>query len=139
MIRRAGPEDRATLLTLTAEFYQVDDHPFDMSVVEAGVDPLLANDEYGIVLITDDGYAVVTWSYSLESGGRDALLDELYVRRRSRGIGSSLIEAIFSEMRARGLRRIFLETEPSNQEARSFYQRHGFRIEDSVWMAADIG
>lgn len=26
------------------------------------------------------GYAIVTWGYSLESGGREALLDEIYLK-----------------------------------------------------------
>jgi ribosomal protein S18 acetylase RimI-like enzyme len=140
VIRRAGLEDLDPLLELIREFYFVDHHRWDEDVVRAGLEPLLTSDDHGVVLIAEvGGYAVITWSWSVESGGRDVLLDELYVRDRGAGSGSEMIRAVFAEMQARGLRRIFLETETSNDRARSFYEKHGFEAEDSVWMLADIG
>lgn len=138
-IRRAGPPDRDGLLELIAEFYEIDGHPFDRATVVRGLVPLLESDEHGIVLLSEDGYAVLVWSYSLESGGRDALLDEIYVRRRGQGTGRALMERVFAEMAERGLTRVFLETEPDNERARAFYSRLGFRSEESVWMVADLG
>lgn len=84
-------------------------------------------------------YAAVVWSYSIESGGPDAMLDEIYVRERGGGSGRRLMEAVFSELRARGISRLFLETETANQRARAFYERLGFKTEDSVWMHIDLG
>lgn len=143
MIRPATSDDADRLVMLIEEFYEIDGHPFDVPLVEVGLAPLLESDEQGVVLVSDDGelngYAVLTWGYSLESGGRDALLDELYVRRRGQGVGESLMEAVFAEMRGRGVRRIFLETERENDRARTFYERLGFVVEDSVWLSADIG
>lgn len=143
MIRRAGSADQTALLELIAEFYEIDGHPFDRSTVVAGLLPLLESDRYGVVVVAGDGefdgYAAVVWSYSIESGGPDALLDEIYVRRRSQGIGRRLMDAVFDEVRTRGMRRVFLETEPANQHARDFYQGLGFEVEDSVWMLADLG
>jgi GNAT superfamily N-acetyltransferase len=96
-----------------------------------------------VVLLADGdppiGYAAVVWSYSIESGGPDALLDEIYVRRRGMGVGRRLMEEVFREVRARGMRRVFLETGAGNALARSFYSDLGFEVEDSVWMVADIG
>ena len=40
--------------------------------------------------------------------------------------------------RARGGHRIFLETEATNDAARRLYARHGFVVEDSIWMAKDL-
>lgn len=144
MIRRARSADETALLELIGEFYEIDGHAFDGETVVAGLGPLLQSDQYGLVLVADDGgpldgYAAIVWSYSIESGGRDALLDEIYVRRRSRGIGRLLMEAVFAEVRSRGMRRVFLETEPANQRARDFYAGLGFEVEDSIWMLADIG
>lgn len=127
------------MLALISEFYEVDDHPFDQETVLRGLVPLLESDEHGVVLLADDGYAVLVWSYSLESGGRDALLDEIYVREQGRGTGKALMESVFAEMRERDIRRIFLETEAENDRARAFYSRLGFEIEDSVWMSAHLG
>lgn len=106
--------------------------------------PLLEDDRFGEVWVVGgeeglDGYAVVTWSYSIESGGRDALLDEVYARHRGSGIGSALLERVIASARDRSMSLLFLETERYNEAARRLYRRHGFVDEDSVWMSLDLG
>ncbi len=142
-VRRATGDDLASLLPLVAEFCAVDGHDYDEQVVLAGLVPLLEaeheGDIAGQVWVAEDdgaitGYGVLTWGWSLESGGRDALLDELYVRGRGRGAGRALLEAIVVAARDGGASRVFLETEDSNRAARRFYSRAGFEVEDSVWM-----
>lgn len=136
LLRRAGPADQALLLTLIREFYTIDHHTYDEAMLRRALAPLLQSDEHGVVWLLEDGsgYAVVTWSYSLESGGRDALLDEIFVRQRDAGLGSQLLQAILADLRERGLSRMFLETERQNARVRRFYARHGFQEENSVWM-----
>ena len=121
----------------------LDGHAFDAARVEPALRPLLDGDELGVVHLVEEegwalGYAVVTWGYSLESGGRDALIDEIYVRDRGEGVGSSLLAAILEDVKARGLTRLTLETENDNEGARRFYTRHGFLAEDSLWMSLDL-
>jgi ribosomal protein S18 acetylase RimI-like enzyme len=45
-----------------------------------------------------------------------------------RGIGSSLMDAIISEARRSGCRRVWLTTTNDNLDALRFYQRRGFRL-----------
>jgi GNAT superfamily N-acetyltransferase len=143
MIRRATVGDRTALLALIEAFCEIDRHPYDRQRVVTALDPLLLDDSYGQVWVVDDsvhvvGYAVLTWSYSLESGGRDCILDELFVTPRSEGLGSELLEAVMSEARRAGAGAMFLETERHNQRVRAFYGRHGFDAEDSVWMSRTL-
>jgi GNAT superfamily N-acetyltransferase len=142
VIRRARAADLDVLLPLVAEFYSVDGHRHDEGIVRRALGPLLEDDSYGVVwLIGADppgGYAVVTWSYALESGGRDALLDELYVRDRGRGAGGEAFREILEDCRQRGLTRMFLETEIANERGRAFYAHHGFAVEESIWMSRDL-
>ncbi|OAN40102.1 GNAT family N-acetyltransferase [Mycolicibacterium iranicum] len=144
MIRRAGVEDAAGLIPLIREFYDIDGHPYDAERVESGLMPLLRDDRYGHVwiAISDDdstlGYAVVTWSWSLESGGLDCILDEIYVRARGSGLGGILLEHAADEARAFGAAAMFLETEIPNDGARRFYTRHGFAADNSVWMSRSL-
>ena len=143
MIRRAGRADLPVVLELSKEFCVLDGHAFDAVRVEPALRTLLDGDEHGVVHLVEEegwalGYAVVTWGYSLESGGRDALIDEIYVRDRGSGVGSSLLAAILDDVRARGLARLTLETERDNEGARRFYTRHGFLAEDSLWMSLDL-
>ena len=136
--RLATPTDLAELLDLVREFCAVDRHDFDETHVRNALIPLLESDRHGLVWLVGqpaEGYAVVTWGYSLESGGPDALLDEIYVRERGSGRGSDLLRQILRDLESRGLRRIFLETERHNKAVRRFYIRHGFEEESSIWMS----
>lgn len=143
-IRRAVPTDLDAVTRLVREFYEVDRHEFDEAVVRRALEPLLVDDTFGqvwVVAVDDDpvaGYAVLTWGYSIESGGRDVLLDELYLRRRGSGLGSAFLATVLDAAARAGARRVFLETERHNERVRAFYARLGFHTEDSVWMSRDL-
>ena len=141
MIRRGRLDDLDLLAKFSAEFNEVDGHDHDEARVRAALTPLLRNDELGIVYLFGEppnGYAVVTWGYSIESGGRDALLDEIYLRPRGQGLGGAAFEEVLNDLRRRGIPRIFLETESSNTRVRTFYTRHGFQEDDSIWMSREL-
>ena len=128
------------MLTLVSEFCVTDQHTFDPDRVTRALVPLLEDDEHGVVYLVDNeqGYVVITWGYSLESGGREALIDEIYLRRRGQGLGSKVMDALFDDMAARGVVTMFLETETHNRRARRFYARQGFVEDDSIWMSRQI-
>jgi GNAT superfamily N-acetyltransferase len=140
-VRRAAPSDLDALLPLVAEFCAIDGHEYEPDRVVRALEPLLVGDDLGHVWVLDGGsgqppagYAVVTWGHSLEAGGREALLDEIYVRDRNEGAGALLLDAALDGAREAGAGRCFLETESANTAVRRFYGRHGFVVEDSVWM-----
>ena len=128
------------MLTLVSEFCVTDQHTFDPDRVTRALVPLLEDDAHGVVYVADNeqGYVVITWGYSLESGGREALIDEIYLRRRGQGLGSKVMDALFDDMAARGVVKMFLETETHNHRARRFYARQGFDEDDSIWMSRQI-
>jgi GNAT superfamily N-acetyltransferase len=137
-VARARPGDEGELLALIAEFYAIDRHPFDEARLRASLPPLLEDDRYGVVWKVGApavGYAVITWGYSLESGGAEALIDEIYLRDRGQGLGSLLLRRIIADCRERGFKRMFLETERHNARVRKLYARAGFSEDDSVWMS----
>jgi len=139
-IRLARPADLDMLVDLHRAFCDADRHPFDVDRARTAFGPLLRDDRWGAVWLAapDAGYAVLTWGWSIEAGGAEAVLDELFVRDRRHGIGSALIEQLVDDGRLRGLVRIFLETESHNDGARSFYGRHGFTVDDSIWMSREL-
>ncbi|KJK43986.1 hypothetical protein UK23_31040 [Lentzea aerocolonigenes] len=134
-LRRAIRSDLPLLDEMIREFYRIDQHHYDEQFVAAALVPLLENDDFGEVLLFDTGYAVVTWAYSLESGGRHAVLDEFFVRTPGKGIGGQVIEEICARCAARGMPQVVLETEKHNDLARKFYVRHGFVADDSTWFS----
>lgn len=134
----AGSQDFDVLVALIREFYAVDGHVYDPARVRASLPALLESDRYGAVWKVGDpavGYVIMTWGYSLESGGREALVDEFYLRERGRGLGTAVMQQVLEDCRGRGFTRVFLETERANTRVRGFYQRLGFEEDDSVWMS----
>jgi L-amino acid N-acyltransferase YncA len=78
-----------------------------------------------------DGYGVITWGYSLESGGRDALVDELYVRRRGAGVGSAALQQMMEAAAASGGQPCLSGNRGAPHAGALLYSRLGFRTEDS--------
>jgi ribosomal protein S18 acetylase RimI-like enzyme len=140
-LRRATPDDIPTLMSLIEAFYEADQHIFDRNRIHRALQPLLHSDEHGIVLLTttSPGYLVITWGYSLESGGREALIDEFYVSPQGQGFGSAALTALEALLPRYGVRCIFLETERHNERARRLYVRQGFSVDDSIWLSKPIG
>ena len=142
-IRRATTDDEARILDLMSGFCQSEGKTFDRDLARAGLVPLLKSDTHGTVLVAEhdnglDAYAVICWSWSVEIGGPEACLDEIYIATRGQGTGSALISAVRDACAAHGMRRIFLETESVNERARQLYRRHGYEQEDSIWMALTL-
>ena len=150
-LRRAGTDDNTLLLELIEEFCRLDHHEFDPTRVQQALRPLLVTDECGVVYLIEQsnntalqtnqrmdnvmGYSIVTWGYSIESGGREGLIDEFYLRRRGAGLGSQVFPELLRALAPYQLKVIFLETERANGAARRFYQRQGFVEDDSIWMS----
>lgn len=139
LIRNAVLADLPRLLDLGEQYCAADGAEWLPQRAEAGFAGLLDAPEHGIVLVAEVedqliGYAVVTWGWSIEAGGREALLDEMFVNAPSHGYGSALIEAVMVAAAEAGAARVFLETEANNHLAREFWLRRGFAIEESVWL-----
>ncbi len=122
--------------TFTGEFH------FDEAAVRIALTQLLADQSLGRVwLICIDerpvGYVVLTFGFSLESRGRDALIDEIYLlpEYRHRGIGRWVMGQMEVEARAEGARRIYLEVERPNVRAQAFYRQLGFEDHNRYLMS----
>lgn len=99
----------------------------------AALTPLLDGSPYGAIYLIGPprapiGYMVVCFGWSVEFGGLDAILDELYVRPgvRGRGIATESLIALPRALAEGGLRAIHLEVERENAAAKKLYARAGF-------------
>ena len=133
MIRKAGTEDRDTLVRLMREFYAETRTPFDIAEAGRAFKALLADDRLGRIWILERegspaGYGVLTVGFSMEHGGGNGFLDDLFVREEHRGfgLGRSAMDAVLAECRTRGLRALHLEVAPDNTAAMNLYRRFGF-------------
>jgi ribosomal protein S18 acetylase RimI-like enzyme len=75
------------------------------------------------------GYVVITLGYSIEYGGRDGFIDDLYLvpEVRGRGWGRLLLDFSCSQAVRVGIRTLHLEVEPDNDRATHIYRSTGFQ------------
>lgn len=142
--RRAGPTDRSALITLCAAYRKADSQPPATEAVSAALDLALEGDPlihvFMIELLEESedagehaamivGYIALSMGFSIEAGGRDAFIDELYLEPavQGRGLGKRALEFAAFTCRELGARRIRLEVERKNPRAHALYQRLGFR------------
>ncbi|HEX5659689.1 MAG TPA: GNAT family N-acetyltransferase [Polyangiales bacterium] len=133
VFRRAREHDRALLLALCAAYREADHQPAAIDEVQAAVDAALAGDPLIHLYLIDvgercAGYLAITIGYSIEVGGRDAFLDELYVEAwaRSQGIGSLAIAFAEHACAPLQVRRLCMEVEHDNPRAKQLYERLGY-------------
>lgn len=143
--KAAALDDAATFLALMREYYAYDAHEFLEEKARQALEPLLANAVYGLAWLILDaklviGYAVITFGYSLEFGGRDAFLDELYLREdyRGQGIGTRIIQHVLDVCQTHGVKALHLEVMAQNTRAQELYRRLGFELRDSRLMSKII-
>ena len=141
MIRLANQADQTALIGLLNDFAQEALAPLTTEHLTAAVTPLLRGTELGEIWVLEHeqnliGYLVIGWGWGIESGGREALIDEVFVSQphRNQGLGAQLVEAALARAKELDAKTVYLETEQSNPESRKLYQNLGFEVEDSVWM-----
>jgi GNAT superfamily N-acetyltransferase len=132
--RIAGPSDRALLERFCRGYRLADQHAEEPEIVRASLDIALRGDPSIriFVLLLDGepvGYLALSIGFSIEAGGHDAFVDEIYVEEehRSRGIGARALAMAEEECRKIGVKRLNLEVERHNTRAKSLYEREGYR------------
>jgi ribosomal protein S18 acetylase RimI-like enzyme len=135
--RIASPDDLDRLLELMREYYAFDHLAFDEPRARAAAARLLGDGSLGRAWIIERGgaavgYMVLMFGFSLEFHGRDAFLDELYVREahRGEGVGGAAIAHLEAACREHGVAALHLEVERANNRAQAVYRKLGFRDHD---------
>jgi GNAT superfamily N-acetyltransferase len=132
-VRLAAPPDLDAVLALHREFFAEDGYAFAEEESRGNLARLLAEPGLGRIFVLEAagrlaGYLVLTFGFSLEFGGNDALVDELYVTpgHRGRGLGTQALAAAEAACRALGIRTVHLVVERRKAGVRELYRRLGF-------------
>jgi GNAT superfamily N-acetyltransferase len=144
-LRKAGLQHRDLLLSLIRGLYDTEHIAFDEARAVRTLGGLLADPALGSVwMIERDGrtagYAVLTLGYSLEFGGRFAVLDELFIQEEHRGTGAGrqALARIAEICRGWGLEAVRLEVGRTNVVAQKLYRKAGFESHDrdlmTLWL-----
>ena len=145
VIRFARRRDVPALLELVREYYVFDHHAFHRQHARAALTQLIENKSLGRVWMVEDngapaGYLVLTYGFSLEFLGRDAFVDEVYLRPayRGRGWGREALRTLEKAARMAGVKAIHLEAMRGNERARRVYRRLGFARRPSDLMTKPL-
>jgi ribosomal protein S18 acetylase RimI-like enzyme len=141
--RRAVAADVPALLDLQQRFYANEGYPYDRTTMDRGMRELLADPSLGRLFAAGDpiaGYLVLTFGFSLEFGGRDAFVDELYIADASRGqgLGTLALHVAEEACREAGIGALHLEVEHANPRARALYERSGYKAHDRHLMTKRV-
>lgn len=134
-IHKAMPEDADRILPLMAAFHAEEGTETDDNHRRGALAPLLDGSPLGECFIIGPrmapiGYVVITYGWSIEFGGKDAFVDEVYLRPkvRGRGLGSEVLLAVGRYLADQGILAVHLEVDHDNQTAIAMYQKTGFEI-----------
>lgn len=128
----AGPGDAELLIAFAQAFHREDGHPLSAEGEAAlrqiaGVEPMA---RCWIIRRANEaiGYLVLTLGFSIEHGGRDGFIDDLYLipSARGAGAGSVVLDFALEEARGLGIHMLHLEVDAANDRAMSLYRSRGF-------------
>jgi len=145
LYRTAADDDVPGILELMQDYYAEDGYPFDASASGRVLLRLIADSQLGALWVATAGrrvvgYLAVTLGYSLEYGGRDAFIDELFVASdyRGAGLGRKAVELAVDYCRTRDVRALHLEVEHKRAAAARLYEKIGFERHDRALMTLSI-
>ncbi len=132
-VRPATAADVPALLALMVDFNRWEGIAWDPEHGEAPLRHLLGAPELGQVTLfqraeTAVGYALITYGYDLEFGGRDAFLTEMYLTpaARGQGLGQKLLGELLVVTGAAAVQALHLQVRPDNIAAQRLYRAAGF-------------
>lgn len=130
----AAPDHLEKLDALVAAFHHEMDITLSADARRAGISPLLDGSPHGAAYLIGPprapiGYLVITFGWSLEFGGLDGFIDEIFVRPgvRGRGIASETLLALPRALAGAGLKALHLEVDRTAEAEQRLYQRAGFK------------
>jgi GNAT superfamily N-acetyltransferase len=136
-MKKATIQDVSALVELMTEFYAEGDFPLNRGRAEEVFRQLLENENLGQVWLLEDegsvvGHLVLVWRFSLEYGGRIAVVEDLFVRPgfRRRGYAREGLLKARELCGVMGIRAMLVETGFDNPAAQQLYERVGFAVTD---------
>ncbi|HYN40211.1 MAG TPA: GNAT family N-acetyltransferase [Thermoanaerobaculia bacterium] len=131
--RAASIADEQTFLPMMEALWSHERIPFDAAAIRAALAVLFSAPVLGRIWLTlvDEavaGYAMGTWGFSTEQGGRFLLLDELFVLPafRGMGVGAATLALVEQEAEREGALAVRIEVSVENGPARELYRAAGY-------------
>lgn len=141
----AGPDELDRVEPLIAAFHAEEGITSTEAERRAAVAPLLDGSPHGAVYVIGPtrapvGYMIVTFGWSIEFGGLDGFVDELYIRPtvRGRGLATEALLTLPPALAEVGLRALHLEVDRENAAAQKLYAKAGFSARERYMLMSRI-
>lgn len=129
----AGAADMDRLLTLTAAFHAEMSIETDLELRRRALGPLLDGCPHGAIYLIGPqrapvGYVIISFGWSVEFGGLDGFVDELYIRPavRGRGMATDVLYSLPRALKDAGLMALHLEVDRADEATQRLYRRAHF-------------
>lgn len=133
ILHLAAAADLDRLLPMVAAYHAEEGIKSDEAFRRAAVQPLLEGSPHGAIWfigprMSPVGYLCASFGWSIELGGMDGFIDEIWIREkvRGRGMGSEAIAALQKALAETDLKALHLEV-ADGSPAERLYHRAGFR------------
>lgn len=141
----AGPGDLERLMGFVAAFHDEMGIKQDAAARQDALAPLLGGSPYGAAYLIGParspiGYVIVTFSWSVEFGGMDGFVDEIWLRPavRRRGIATEVLSELPKALAGAGLKALHLEVDREDESAQRIYLRAGFRPRERYMLMSRV-
>jgi ribosomal protein S18 acetylase RimI-like enzyme len=132
-LRRAATEHRELLVDFMAAFYAEAGYTLNRQHASEAFTTILSDRNLGYVWLIQSnsktvGYLVMTLVFSMEYGGLNAVVEDLFVQApfRNRGLAKKALAEMRRFCTAREIRAMSVEVGRDNLQAQGVYRRTGF-------------
>ncbi len=141
----ATEEDISDILLMMEEFNSINNYPFDKERTKTNLLQFLSDQNLGRAWTinfenSSIGYIVLAFGFSFEHNGRDAFIDELFLKSefRQKGIGKLTMDFIREEAQKLGINAVHLEVEQHNEAGSKLYRGKGFEDNGRILLTKKI-
>ena len=144
-IKKYIAKDKSDVLAMMASFNKIDGYNFDTKIGAKNLEEFSSNVSLGRLYLikfqgTNIGYIVLSFGFSFEYKGRDAFIDEFFIKPayRNKGVGSATMDFIESEAKQLNVNAIHLEVEPHNLNAQGLYLNKGYKSNNRILLTKKL-
>lgn len=141
-LQKAVLKDIPEMLDMMEHLYAIHQYRFNELQAKKNLREFIPKGDLGAVWLVKGGaftvgYVIMCTGYSFEFGGKDAFIDELYIKKvyRDNGYGQQVMAMMEQEALKMEVKALHLEVELDNLAALTLYRKKGFKGKKSALLS----
>ena len=143
-INLAGPDAIDRVLSLMERYHDEVGIASDEVTRKRAVEPLLTGTPHGAIWTIGPqraplGYVLVSFGWSVQLGGTEAWVKEIFIRSsvRGRGIGTEVLHSIAVNLSKHGITSLHVRMDRDNETLQKFFAKVGFDAHENLLVMTD--